>query len=308
MRIAFVTYAKLPNLSDDDRLVARVLESRGVDVVPVRWDDAAVEWSGFDAVVVRSCWDYHLREGELRAWLDALDAARVRVWNPTAVLRWNMDKTYLRDVDARGVRVVPTRWVAAGDDTTLERVLADAGWARAVVKPVVSASAHETWVTTAGRARDDESRFRAIARRGAMVQAFVDAVVDEGEWSVVFLGGRFSHVVLKRPRGGDFRVQAELGGTAAATVPPPGLVEQAARALAAAPADGGATLYARVDGCMVEGAFVLMELELLEPSLFLGSDAGAPARFADAIVAAVSASPTPALPSPAATRAGSPSR
>lgn len=312
-RLAFVTYAALPDLSADDRLAVAALVSRGVDVTAAVWDDPAVRWADFDGVVVRSCWDYHLREAELRAWLDALDAAGVRTWNPTPLLRWNMDKSYLREVGARGVPVVPTRWIGAGDTDALARVLADAGWARAVVKPVVSASAHETWVTTTAQAPADETRFRALARRGAMVQGFLDAVVEDGEWSIVFLGGRFSHAVLKRPRAGDFRVQAEKGGSATAMVPPPAILDQAARALAAAPAERGAPLYARVDGCVVDGRFVLMELELLEPSLFLGSDPAAPDHFADAIVAALaapatrttalSAPPAAAPPSPAPTRA-----
>jgi glutathione synthase/RimK-type ligase-like ATP-grasp enzyme len=298
MPVTFVTYHALPHLSDDDRLAADALAQRGVDVVPARWDDPAVRWEAFDLVVVRSCWDYHLRAPEMRAWLDRLDATGARTWNPTALLRWNMDKRYLRDIAARGIPVVPTRWVAAGDDVTLAGALAERGWARAVVKPVVSASAHDTWVTTADRAVEDEARFREVARGGAMVQGFVDAVVEDGEWSVIFFRGRFSHAVLKRPRAGDFRVQAEKGGTATLTEPPPGLVDAAMRALAAAPTP---TLYARVDGCMVDGAFVLMELELLEPSLFLACDPTAAARFADAIVD-VSAATSAAPPSPAPMR------
>jgi glutathione synthase/RimK-type ligase-like ATP-grasp enzyme len=281
-RVALATYARLPMLADDDRLLAAALHAAGVDVAPAVWDDPAVDWTSFDLVVVRSCWDYHTRLDDFLGWVDRLERAGTRVENSPAILRWNAEKTYLRDLAARGVAVVPTRWVRAGSDATLEAILGEAGWDEVVVKPVVSASATDTWRTTRARAGADAPRFHALAARGGvMVQPFLPMVAAEGEWSLVFLDGAFSHAVLKRPAAGDFRVQHEHGGRATAVTPSPVLVRQAGAALAAAP---GAPLYARVDGCLIGGRLHVMELELLEPGLFLAHEPQAAARLARAIV------------------------
>ena len=156
------------------------------------------------------------------------------------------------------------------------------GWGDVVVKPAISASAYRTWQTEGGVTPEDETRFRAMVMTGeVMVQPRLETLVAEGEWSFVFLGGEFSHAVLKRPAPGDFRVQTNLGGTVSRAEAPPKWVDQARAALAVVQ---GPWLYARVDGCMLDGQFVLMELEMLEPDLFLNLEPGAPARFADALM------------------------
>jgi glutathione synthase/RimK-type ligase-like ATP-grasp enzyme len=152
-----------------------------------------------------------------------------------------------------------------------------------VVKPLVSASAWRTFVTETGTAVVDERAWRELlGGSDGMVQEFIPEVQTAGEWSLIFFGGAFSHAVLKRPRAGDFRVQAELGGTAVLAEPPGALLDGARKVLALVEEP---LLFARVDGVERNGGFLLMELELIEPQLFLGADVGAPARFADAIVA-----------------------
>src|SRR6266540_1929930 len=196
-------------------------------------------------------------------------AAVPAVWNPPAILRWNSHKGYLRDLAARGVPVVPTRWLARGTPVELAQLLRDVGWSDAVVKPAVSASAHGTWRTSFETAGADQRRLDELLRSGdVMVQPFMSEVRDAGEWSILFLGGRFSHAVLKRPGAGagDYRVQLEFGGTAATMVPPDTLLADAEAVMAAVPGD---PLYARVDGVERDGRLVLMELELIEPHLFL---------------------------------------
>ncbi len=282
--VAFVTWSGLPKLAPDDRLAAVALERAGVSVARVSWD-APIAWTDFDGVVLRSCWDYHLRPDAFRAWLR--DAARdaLPLQNPLPLLAWNLDKGYLRDLAALGIAIVPTEWVAPGERVTLADVLARTGWEDVVVKPTVSASAHATWRTSAAHAPRDDARFRsALARGPLMLQPFQPTLVEGGEWSFVFIGGAFSHAVLKRPSRGDFRVQAEFGGTATVAAAPPALLAQARRVVAAAEAHCGAgCLYARVDGCEVDGALLLLELEVLEPSLFLHLEADAPERFALAV-------------------------
>lgn len=295
LRVALATAPHLPDLTADDRLLLDELRDRGVDADPAVWD-APRDWAADDAVVVRSCWDTHLRRHEFLAWVRQLGATTTtRLVNPAPMLAWNTDKRYLRELAAAGVRVAPTVWVsAAGRAPGLAALLDAEGWEQAVVKPAVSAGAYETWRTTAADAAADDDRFAALvggAHGAVLVQPFLDEVLDEGEWSLIFVAGRFSHAVLKRPAPGDFRVQPQHGGRTERAEPPAALVDDAESVLrAAARATGvrpAALLYARVDGIVQDGRLVLMELECVEPNLFLAHAPGAAARLADALIADV---------------------
>jgi glutathione synthase/RimK-type ligase-like ATP-grasp enzyme len=285
--IALATYASLPALADDEYPLITSLARLGIQAEPAVWDDVSVDWSRFDAAVIRSCWDYHLRAAEFFAWVERVESLGVAIWNPPSVLRWNSRKTYLRDLAAAGVRTVPTVWVDAAtsdDGDSLVTTLEHEGWTDAVVKPVVSASAHDTWkLSRADAAADpahDARLERIAAAHGAMVQPLVHEIATDGEWSLQFFGGSFSHAVVQRAAPGDFRVQREFGGTFERVDASPTLICQAEAAVLAAP---GRTVYARVDGVVVGGDLVVTELELLEPALFLDADHAAPDRFAAAI-------------------------
>ena len=275
-RIAFVTHEAEPGLMPDDRVAADELERRGAPVEAIPWSAASAGWRDFDAVIVRSTWDYHLRPAEFRRWLDAREADGTRLANPAAMIRWNSHKGYLLDLERRGVRIVPTRLVPAG--RAEELVAALAALPAAIVKPAVSASAHGAHRVDGGAPSGETLSLAAAS--DVLVQPFLPEI-EPGESSLIFFGGAFSHAVLKRPKAGDFRVQAEHGGTAATLVPDAALVESARAALVAVP--GGPPLYARVDGVVQGGTFVLMEIELIEPQLYFANDPGAPARFADAL-------------------------
>jgi len=282
VRLALATCRAFPRLTDDDRLLQQALESRGIRAEPAIWDDAAVAWTGFDGVVVRSTWDYYHEPATFDGWIGRLERDGVALWNPPEVLRWSARKTYLRELEAAGIPIVPTRFIDS--KTPLEAVLSETGWDHVVVKPVVSASAHSTWRTSRATVAADVTRYRRLLRTGEMlVQPFLKEIQTDGEWSLCFFGERFSHAVLKRPRPGDFRVQSDHGGIHEAAQVPAQVLSQAEAALNAA---GRQTVYARVDGCMVSGTFRLMELELLEPGLFLSADPAAPGRLADALIAA----------------------
>jgi hypothetical protein len=189
-----------------------------------------------------------------------------------------------RELAGRGVPVMASAWLPRASAVDLHALLAERGWPEAVVKPAVSASAHGTWRTGLDRAGEDQPRLEELlAQADVLVQPLAPEVARDGEWSFVFLGGAFSHAVLKRPGPGDFRVQSELGGTETAAAPPPALLAQA-RAITAH--IEGPWLYARVDGIDRGGVLTLFELELIEPVLFLAREAGAPPRLAAAILAA----------------------
>lgn len=284
-KIGFATYQGIPGGTGDDLLAADELRRLGFDVVPVVWDDPAADAAGFDAMVIRSCWDYHLKPESFTVWLDALDQAGVQVINSSRITRWNLNKEYLKDLAAGGVPVPRTVWVEPGSRVDLEELLRENGIDEAVVKPVISLSAYKTWRTSTAQARGHQADFEEVtAERAVMVQELVREVETQGEISFVFLGGEHSHTVLKRPKPGDFRVQEDFGGTREILNPAAALVEQAQAVLDLA---GEPVVFARVDAIDIGGWLVLMELELIDPFLFLGFDDRAPRRFAEAIAEAL---------------------
>ena len=293
-RVAFATSRAHPTPTPDDALAAALVSGATVEGVP--WD-ADVDWTAFDAVVVRSCWDYHTDLDRFHGWLSRVETAGVPLWNPPSVLRRNGHKGYLHRLHDAGHAVVPTRWAGAEPGLRLADVLDGSGWDRAVVKPAVGATAYQTFVTSPAEAEAHQEAFDAARTpHGALVQPFLDAVVTGGEWSLVFLDGAFSHAVVKRVRPGDFRVQPQFGGTATAASPASPLAAAALAVLTAGAQDAGVLprdlLYARVDGVLVDGAFLLMELELVEPMLFLDSNPAAPRRLAAALQARLDVVPT----------------
>lgn len=281
-RVGLATYGRAPLLAPDDQLLVPVLESLGVAAEPVVWSSRAQVWTAFDAIVIRSCWDYHLHCAAFHAWLDQLEHNGVIVWNSPATIRWNADKRYLLDLAQRGVATIPTRLVPRGRVGDVERIVAEESWARFVIKPAISASGFETYALDAPidpTAR--ETITRVVSAGDALVQPFADEVPRHGEFSFTFVDGAYSHATLKRATAGEFRVQTEHGGSVERVEPAAPLIEQAARTLASLPS---VPLYARVDGIAQDGAFVLMELELIEPNLFLGLAPGSTERLAEAIV------------------------
>lgn len=280
---ALVTYRKLPQLTSEDQLVCSFLQTLGVKTQAVIWDAPDVAWDRYQAVVVRSCWDYHLHPDSFISWLNDLERLQVPLWNPAPILHWNLHKTYLRDLQAQGIAIPPTCWLERGCEAKLATIFADHGWKEAVIKPAISATAYHTWRTTCEQAGQDQPRFAALLQHSdALVQQFMDPVVTYGEWSFIFFQKQYSHAVLKKAKPGDFRVQDDFGGTVEVLSPGLGLIEQAQQIVDCI---SSPLLFARVDGVELDGRFVLMELELIEPFLFLKSDPHAVERFARAILA-----------------------
>ena len=279
--VAFVTHEAAPELQPDDRLASHALAEAGITVEAIPWSSPRAQWDRYQLVILRSCWDYHRRHRAFLDWVARVEARGVPLWNPTRLVRWNVDKGYLRDLASLGVPIIPTVWLDQNAPVNLSAVLDREGWARAVVKPTVSANGYETWFTSPTVAVDHEKSFQTLLQAGGvLVQEFIPQVQKDGEWSFVFLGDRFSHAVLKHPAPGDFRTQLEYGGRFAPIAPDSALLRQAQQVVDAI---GGPWLYARVDGCVVEGELRLMELELIEPSLYLAYHPEAPRRLAQAV-------------------------
>ncbi|MGN9775779.1 ATP-grasp domain-containing protein [Micromonospora sp. H33] len=287
-RVALVTCAALPDLEDDDRLVVAPLKARGVTVETVVWDDPAVDWAGYDLAVLRSPWDYMPRRDEFVAWAAAVPALA----NPAEVIAWNTDKRYLDELSAAGVPTVPTAWVAPGEEWELPGERGEY-----VLKPSVSAGSQDT-----GRYDLADTEHRDLARahvrrlgaagRVTMVQPYLSAVDTAGETALLFVAGpgglAFSHAIRKGPMltgpdlGVDGLYKPEQITARMATAEQLAVAE---KTLAAVPGGPDRLLYARVDLIPgADGSPVLVELELTEPSLFLGYADGAPERLADAIL------------------------
>ncbi|MGH7467595.1 MAG: ATP-grasp domain-containing protein [Longimicrobiales bacterium] len=279
--IAFVTAAHYPQLTADDRLAVLELDKVGLPVTPAIWSDPTIDWANFDLIVLRSMWDYHLHGQAFFQWLHHLERVGANVWNPLPLARWNADKRYLRDLRDRGIEIVPTVWFEQDERPVLREIMEAQGWSEAVVKPVLSSTAYRTFRVRREEADACQPEFHALLHeRPAMLQEFQPAIIDEGEWSLIFVAGEPTHSVLKNAVPGDFRVQEEFGGCTRPAVPSAEALELASRAIAAAGSDW---LYARVDGVHTTEGFRLMELEMLEPGLFLLEDAAAARRLARAI-------------------------
>jgi hypothetical protein len=280
-RVALVTCAALPHLCEDDQLLVPALAALGVDAVPAVWSDRALDWTSFDALVIRSPWDYFEHTVEFRAWLDARIASDVLMCNSSDILVWNYDKRYLQDLEAAGVPVVPTVRIGRGGKADVAALARERGWNEIVVKPTISGGAYRTHRFLVDDAAAYGSEIEQILRdRGVLVQPFLSEIVSDGELSLLFFDGVFSHAVLKRPKPGDYRVQFQYGGTDDSVELDAKLVDQARICVLASPS---LPAYARVDGVIKDGRFLLMELEVFEPLMFLGHHPEAPARFARAV-------------------------
>jgi len=280
-KIAFATCERYPDLTEDDRLVTEPLRQRGIEVIPLIWGSGLAPSRNPGGIVIRSCWDYHYKPQQFLRWIRQTEEQGAALWNPARVIEWNLNKIYLRDLKRQGVATPETVWLERGTRADLQTVLEERGWRKAVVKPLISATAFRTWVTSPETASGEQSAFaEVLSESGAMAQQFVEEVQTRGEWSFMFFGGEYSHAVLKKPKAGDFRVQEEYGGYAESVTPAAPLIEQAQRILALIP---DRLLFARIDAVEVDGGLWLMELELIEPFLFLNCDPLAPQRFAEAI-------------------------
>ncbi|SEE86243.1 ATP-grasp domain-containing protein [Jiangella alba] len=282
-RVALVTCAELPELDTDDQLAVEPLRALGVDVETPVWDDPAVDWAGYDLVVLRNPWDYARRREQFLAWTHSVP----RLLNPAKVVEWNTDKVYLRELAAAGLPVVPTSWLTPGDATALP----DSG--EYVVKPSVSAGSADTGrydLADAAQRALAETQVQKLLARGStvMLQPYLSAVDTAGETAMLHLGGVFSHAIRKGALldGPDLRDGKPLWSEQIEPREPTDAERELARRALDAIPGSDTLLYARVDTIPgPDGAPVILEVELTEPSLFLATSPGAPQRLARAITA-----------------------
>jgi hypothetical protein len=274
----FVTYQGLPDLDPDDRLAADLLRERGLRVAAAVWDDPNVCWQEGGVCVLRSTWDYNVRHDAFLAWAESV-AAIAPLYNPITLVRWNTHKQYLKDLASHGVPVVPTQWLKKSTQPDLLRLLAVARWEKAVAKPAVGLATYGVKVVDASTAAQTHVA-ELLRNYDVMLQPYLASVDTYGERALVFIGGTYSHAVRKTA----FQPLAPAGEAGETPVEATG--DEIAVATAALRALPEKALYARVDlVCDDAGAPLVLEMELVEPSLFLGMHPRAATRFADALVA-----------------------
>ena len=281
MRVALVSCTELPRPDGDLPLLARAFAERGAHAEVVAWEDPAVRWESFDAALVRSTWNYVGRYREFHAWIDRADRA-TRLMNPRGALLWNLHKRYLAELAAAGIAVVPTELVLHGTEPDWAALFARFG--DLVVKPAVSAGSFATIRVRAGDIATARAHRAAHLERDLLVQPLLASVVAHGETNLVHLGGRFSHAIHKGARwDGDSEQSRGLVDAA------PDELALARSVLARVDSHGfGPLAYARVDTARgADGAPLLMELEIVEPSLFLPVAPDGAGLLAEAVLAAV---------------------
>ncbi|MDI1443422.1 hypothetical protein [Polyangium sp. 6x1] len=287
-RLAIATCARLPNLDVDDARLFEALDARGISYRCLVWDDPSAPWDEADLALIRTPWDYWDGPGRREAFVAWAErtAARVPLWNGADVIRENTHKSYLRSLEAAGVSVIPTIWLAPGEGAEgLARRITSRGWSEVVIKPAVSAgSVGAMRIDVRTNPSEAEAHAASLTASGeVMVQPYLRSIESEGELSVVFFGGEASHAVRKVPCAGDFRSQPEFQSRVSATPIEAEALRVAQDAFAAV---GKPLLYARVDLVRGDdGALQLIELELTEPSLYFRWSEGAAARFVETILA-----------------------
>ncbi len=277
MKIALITYDAIQSYGalsgGEDTVLVEYLTAQGLHLTPEVWDNPAVDWTQYDLALFKSPWDYFDKFTAFTAWLNQVEALGLRTLNPLSTIRWNADKKYLLEIAAAGLPVVPTQLLPRSQPVALETYFTRFGTEKIIVKPSVSGGAKNTLVVK----RIDVPTVlptiqNLLADEDYLVQPFMPQVQQEGEWSFLFFNGQYSHTVLKSAKAGDFRVQHFFGGTIQPKPAPTHLLPQAQKFVDQfAPG----CLYARVDGVDVHGELQLMELELVEPFLFLHTHAPA---------------------------------
>ena len=275
----------LGNILEDDGLLQKEFERQGISSVRVDWARKDVDWSQYKCVVFRTTWDYFDRFEEFSQWLDAV-SKQTKLCNPYSMIKWNMDKHYLKDLESKGVPVTPSRFVEKGSTLNIEDAILKSEWGELVIKPCVSGAARHTYRVSKSNAGEVETLINKLLKHESFVyQPFLESVLTQGEDTLMLFDGKFSHAIRKLAKPGDFRVQDDHGGTVHDYQPDAEQIEFAEKAMAVC-----STLpsYGRVD--MVrdnQGKLALMELEMIEPELWLRKHPPSAKLFAESIAKAI---------------------
>lgn len=264
MKIALLTCRDRPDIYKKEQML-RLEISPTLDVTIEIWNDPSVDWASFDCLIFRTVWDYFEYPKEFAAWLEKIEGLNIRTLNPLSIIKRNQHKFYLKDLQNQGIDIIPTVFIPHNTGLDLS-FLKENNWEKAVIKPAISGASYMTTLFSQGEITTIETEYKPISlERDLLIQPFMPEIQEMGELSILFFKGKYSHAVLKKPKGEDFRVQSQFGGQYQAYFPNDSVIQTAENIIKTF---GGDLLYARVDGILKEGQFLLMELELIEPDLY----------------------------------------
>lgn len=263
-KIGLVTCERLPQLIEADQQIIPFFNELGIDAEPVIWDNPDVNWSRFDALIIRNTWDYFVKADAFQAWLTRIENWSIPLWNSVDTIRRNAHKFYLQSFEQQGVPIIPTLFSPKGETAVSWEQLKEKGWTEIVVKPAISAGSYETHRLNIAEINEKDWA-TLVGETDQLIQPFLPEIMSDGEYSLIYFNKKLSHAIKKLPKAGDFRVQRQYGGQYAPFLPSLAHLEAAEAVLAQFPES---LLYARVDGVFMQGDFYLMEIELIEPDLY----------------------------------------
>ena len=281
MKIAILTCNQLPELTPQDQPLILELAKHSIEAIPVIWDSPNVNWSDFDYLVFRNTWDYFEKEVQFNTWLTKIEKLGIPTLNSIAIIKENKHKFYLREMEQQGVQILPTIFINKTSNLSL-KTLIPSTWKKAVIKPAFSAGSYQTEVFDITDSEIISLQYKVIAaEKELLLQEFIPEIQSLGETSFIFFNKKFSHAVNKKPVEGDFRIQVQFGGKYTLVEPNSNLISQAQKIVNRFADD---LLYARVDGIIIDNQLHLMEVECIEPDLYLNLSDGATERFTQAII------------------------
>lgn len=282
MKIAFLTCQKLPNGIKSDTILIKLLSSQNILINIEVWTNELVQWKQYDCIIIRSCWDYHLLPDKFMQLLTYFKNTNIPILNNFETINWNLNKRYLNKLSNSGIKIPPTIFIAKGESISLNQIMHKYLWSDVVIKPVIAASSFGLSKINIKDAKKENTRINnEIQEHDMIIQKFLPEINQNGELSLIFFNSEYSHTVLKKPKQGDFRVQQSLGGKIQLITPPISIINQAYKIINKS---NQSSLYARVDGVISNNELLLMELEMIEPALYLEQDKKAPKMFANAII------------------------
>jgi glutathione synthase/RimK-type ligase-like ATP-grasp enzyme len=262
---SFITW-DVPNLDElfeEDNLLIRGFEAQGFQASPVVWSDPSIDWDQFDIALIRSTWDYLDAAEQFLQVLSHIESSSCKLYNPLSVVRWNMDKHYLLDLEQQEVRIIPTLLASQVELDTLHKLFFENQWQTIILKPTIGLAGSNTYRVSLHELENLLTKIRADQPHSEyLIQPFIETIITEGEWSFIYFNQQLSHVLLKKPAPNDYRVQGIYGGTIQSAEPRSHDLLQATSVLDRLPSD---ILYARLDFVRVSGQLSVMEVELIEP-------------------------------------------
>lgn len=272
LHIAIVSYfstgAYDTNTIDEDKLLSEILTEMGISHEIQAWSDPKVDWSVFSHLLIKSTWDYFDFYPQFLQWIEKIKSLDIPVLNDLDTIRWNSAKNYLLEIESKGFPTIAGLVLEKGTKPKLEQIQEKVKSDILVIKPLVSGGAKNTLkIPVSEWSKFEANVSQLVEKEDFLAQPFIKEVAEVGEYSLIFFNQQFSHAVLKTPAKSDFRVQHYFGGTIQEIQPDSTLLESAQKLI---DTFGQGTLYGRVDGVLIDGVFHLMELELIEPYLFLG--------------------------------------